>query len=134
VVRVAGNFVNEDILGSLEFACKIAGAKLIVILGHEHCEAIKSAINHIESGNITTMLSKIQPAVIAADDIFKGDKTSSNPEFVNAVCIQNVKNAIDTIRTKSPILREMEEKGEIKTIGGIYCMETGKVDFLSEGL
>jgi len=131
VARIAGNFVNEDILGSLEFACKVAGAKLILILGHEHCEAIKSAINGFELGNITTMLSKIKPAVVSAKATFDGEnQTSSNPKFVNAVCIRNIEHAIDVIRTKSPILKEMEDKGEIKIIGGVYYMETGKVVFL----
>jgi len=130
VARIAGNFVNEDILGSLEFACKISSAKLIVVLGHEHCGAVKSAIDDVKLGNITAMLSKIRPAVISAGVTFDGDKTSSNPKFMNAVCIQNVKYAIEVIRTKSPILKDMEDKGEIKIIGGIYCMETGKVDFL----
>jgi len=129
VVRIAGNFVNEDILGSLEFACTISTAKLIVILGHEHCESIKSAIKNIKSGNITNMLSKIQPAVASAGATFIGEKTSSNPEFVNAVCIQNVKHAIDVIRTQSPILKEMEDNGKIKIVGGIYCMGTGQVKF-----
>jgi carbonic anhydrase len=130
VVRVAGNFVNEDILGSLEFACRISGAKLIVILGHEYCEAIKSAINNVELGNITAMLSRIHPAVISVKASFDGDATSSNPEFVNAVCVQNVRHAIDVTRTQSSILKEMEDKGEIQIVGGIYNMETGKVDFL----
>jgi carbonic anhydrase len=130
VARIAGNFVNEDILGSLEFACKISGAKLIVILGHERCEAITSAINGIQSGSITAVLSKIQPAIVAAGVSFTEDKTSTNPEFVNAVCIQNVKHAMHVIRTQSPVLKEMEDKGEIKITGGIYRMETGKVNFL----
>jgi len=131
VVRIAGNFVNEDILGSLEFACKVSCAKLILILGHEHCEAIKSAIDDFELGNITAMLSKIKPAVASAKATFDGEnQTSSNPKFVNAVCIRNIEHAIDVIRTKSPILKEMEDKGEIKIIGGVYYMETGKVVFL----
>jgi carbonic anhydrase len=130
VARVAGNFVNEDILGSLEFACKISSAKLIVILGHERCEAVKSAINGVEMGNITAMLSKIRPAVVSAEATFAGDKTPSNPEYVNAVCLQNIHHAIDVIRAQSPILKEMESKNEIKIVGGIYQMETGKVKFL----
>ena len=130
VARVAGNFINEDILGSLEFACKVSIAKLIVVLGHEHCEAIRSAIDDVKLGNITAMLSKIKPAVVLAGAAFNGDKTSTNPEFMNAVCIQNVKQAIHVIRTQSLILKDMEDKGEIKIIGGIYDMETGKVNFL----
>jgi len=130
VVRIAGNFINEDVLGSLEFACKISGAKLIVILGHEHCSAIISAINNVKMGNVTNMLSKIQPAVIQANQTFQGEKNSSNPEFVKTVCVHNVKYAINEIRDKSPILKEMEEEGEIKIVGAIYHMKTGKVNFL----
>jgi carbonic anhydrase len=130
VARIAGNFINEDILGSLEFACRVSSAKLIVVLGHQHCEAIKSAVNNVQLGNITAMLAKIQPSVIAAETIFAGDKSSSNPAFLNAVCEQNVKYAIHVIRTKSSILKDMEDKGEIKITGGIYNMETGRVSFL----
>ncbi len=130
VARVAGNFVNEDILGSLEFACKVSGSKLIVILGHEHCGAVKSAIDDVRLGNITAMLSKIQPAVTLAKETFNGEKTSSNPEFVEAVCTHNIEHTINEIRTKSPILKEMEDKGEIKIVGAVYHMETGKVVFL----
>lgn len=132
VARIAGNFVNEDILGSLEFACKVSGSKLIVILGHEHCGAIKSAIDDVKLGNITAMLSKIQPAVAAAKASFNGDKTSANPEFVDKVCKLNIEHAVKEIREKSPILKEMEDKGEIKIVGGIYHMETGRVDFIDK--
>lgn len=130
VARIAGNFVNEDILGSLEFACKVSGAKLIVVLGHEHCGAIKSAIDNVKLGNITSMLSKIKPAVVQAGKTFEGEKTSSNPKFVDAVCTNNIEHAIKEIRSKSPILKEMENKGEIKIVGGVYHMETGEVVFL----
>lgn len=130
VARVAGNIVNEDMLGSLEYGCKVSGSKLIVVLGHEYCGAIKSAIDDVELGNITALLKKIQPAVKLAKANFKGDQTSSNPAFVEAVCDQNVHLVINEIRSKSPILKEMESKGEIKIVGGIYNMSTGKVDFL----
>lgn len=130
VARVAGNFVNEDILGSLEFACKVSGSKLIVVLGHEHCGAIKSAIDDVKLGNITAMLAKIQPAVAQTRLSFEGEQTSSNPDFVDAVCIQNVKYTIDQIRSNSPILKEMEAGGEIKIVGAIYQMETGEVTYL----
>ena len=130
VIRIAGNFINEDILGSFEFACKVSGAKLIVILGHEHCSAIKSAIDNVDMGNITAMLSKTQPAVLQTNEVFQGEKTSSNPLFVKAVCIQNINNAIDAIRAESPILEKMEKNGIIKIVGAVYQMETGKVDFL----
>ena len=130
VARVAGNFVNTDILGSLEYACKVSGSKLIVILGHEHCGAIKSAIDDVKLGNITAMLEKIKPAVNNAGKDFSGDKTSKNKAFVESVCSHNIHHAIEEVRSKSPILKEMEDKGEIKIIGGIYHLETGKVEFL----
>jgi carbonic anhydrase len=128
VARVAGNISNEDNLGSLEYGCKVSGAKLIVVLGHEHCGAIKSAIDNVKLGNITALLAKIRPAVMQLDS-FPGDKTSKNPAFVEAVCRQNILNTIKIIRSKSPILMEMESKGEIKIVGAEYHMETGRVDF-----
>ena len=128
VARVAGNISNEDILGSLEYACKVSGAKLIVVLGHEHCGAVKSAIDNVKLGNITALLAKIRPVVNQLDS-FPGEKTSKNPQFVEAVCRQNILNTIKVIRTKSPILMEMENKGEIKIVGAEYHMETGRVDF-----
>jgi len=130
VARVAGNIVNEDILGSMEFACKVSGSKLVVVLGHEYCGAVKSAIDDVKLGNITPLLAKIKPAVEVAKKDFTGDKTSKNPEFVEAVCEHNVKLTIDEIRKQSPILKEMEQKGEIKIVGGVYHMKTGKVDFI----
>ncbi len=129
VARVAGNFVNEDLLGSMEFGCKVSGAKLILVLGHESCGAIKSAIDNVELGNITAMLSKIKPAVAKSQD-FKGEKTSKNADFVEYVAKNNVLQTIETIRAKSPILKEMEDKGEIKVIGGYYDLHTGEVIFL----
>ena len=128
VARVAGNISNEDILGSLEYGCKVSGAKLIVVLGHEYCGAVKSAIDDVKLGNITALLAKIRPAVMQMDS-FPGEKNSKNPEFVEAVCRQNILNTIKTIRTKSPILLEMENKGEIKIVGAEYHMGTGRVDF-----
>jgi carbonic anhydrase len=128
VARVAGNISNEDILGSLEFGCKVSGAKLIVVLGHEHCGAIKSAIDNVKLGNITALLAKIRPVVVQTDS-FPGEKTSKNPKYVEAVCRQNILNTIKTIRAKSPILMDMENKGEIKIVGAEYHMETGRVDF-----
>ncbi|MBP7172597.1 MAG: carbonic anhydrase [Cloacibacterium sp.] len=128
VGRVAGNFVNEDLLGSMEFGCKVAGAKVILVLGHEHCGAIKSAIDDVKLGNITAMLSKIRPAVEKAE--YSGERNSKNEEFVHKVCESNVKHTIEQIRAKSAILKEMENKGEIKIIGGIYDLDSGKVSFL----
>ena len=129
VARVAGNFVNEDILGSLEYACKVSGSKLIVVLGHESCGAVKSAIDDVKLGNITAMLSKIKPAVSNASEGFTGEKTSKNKEFVEAVCMHNITHAIDQIRTNSPILKEMEDQGEIKIVGGVYLLGSGEVRF-----
>ena len=131
VARIAGNFVNSDILGSLEYACKVSGSKLIVVLGHEHCGAVKSAIDDVKLGNITSMLENIKPAVNNASKDFSGDKTSKNHEFVEAVCSHNIHHAIEQIRTNSPILKEMEDNGEIKIVGGVYQMETGKVEFFN---
>jgi len=128
VARVAGNFVNEDILGSMEFACKVSGSKLILVMGHEHCGAVKAAIDDVELGNITPMLEKIKPAVEAVS--YSGERNSKNKEFVHMVCESNVKNTKEKIRANSPILKEMEDKGEIKVVGAVYDMDTGKVTFL----
>ncbi|GAB4163720.1 MAG: carbonic anhydrase family protein [Winogradskyella sp.] len=130
VARVAGNFVNEDILGSMEFGCKVAGSKVILVLGHEHCGAVKAAIDDVKLGNITAMLTKIRPVVEKLSADYDGDKTSSNEKFVHMVCEHNIIKTINDIREKSPILKEMEEDGEIKIIGGVYDMDTGKVDFM----
>ena len=129
VGRVAGNFVNEDLLGSAEYGCKVSGAKLVLVLGHESCGAIKSAIDDVKMGNITAMLAKIKPAIAKSKD-FKGEKKSKNPEFVEYVAKNNVLQTIETIRAQSPILKEMEDKGEIKIIGGYYDLHTGEVIFL----
>jgi len=129
VGRVAGNFVNEDLLGSMEFGCKVAGSKLILVLGHEHCGAVKAAIDDVELGNITAMLSKIKPAVELVSD-FKGEKTSKNEAFVHEVCESNVKNTINQIRINSHILKEMEDNGEIKIVGAVYDLDDGEVTFL----
>ncbi len=128
VARVAGNFANEDILGSMEFACKVAGSKLVLVLGHEHCGAVKSAVDDVKLGNITAMLSKIKPAVSSTE--YTGDRSSKNQEFVHMVSENNVRNTIERIRNESPILKEMEEKGEIKIVGALYDMDDGSVDFL----
>lgn len=129
VGRVAGNFVNEDLLGSMEFACKVAGAKLILVMGHQHCGAVKGAIDNVQLGNITAMLSKIKPAVEMSRD-FTGSKTSKNDEFVKLVSENNVKYAIEQIREKSPILKEMEDKGEIKIVGAFYRLTDGTLEFV----
>jgi len=129
VARVAGNIVNPDILGSMEYACKVSGAKLIVVLGHGHCGAVKSAINEVELGNITGLLDKIKPAVEQSKANFQGETSSANPEFVEKVCHTHVELMVHEIRQNSPILKEMEDKGEIKIVGAIYDMESGAVAF-----
>ncbi|MHC1733154.1 MAG: carbonic anhydrase family protein [Bacteroidales bacterium] len=126
VGRIAGNFVNDDLLGSLELACKVAGAKLIVIMGHQHCGAIIGAIDDVKLGNLTTTLSKIKPAIEMSQG-YSGDKRSDNEEFVRVVSVNNVRHAISTIRTKSPILKEMEENGEIKIVGLFYTLTKGEL-------
>lgn len=129
VARVAGNIVNPDILGSLEYACKVSGSKLVVVLGHGLCGAIKSAIDDVKLGNITGLLDKIKPAVNQSKAKYKGEAKSSNPEFVNIVCHTNVELMVNEIHKYSPILKEMEDNGEIKIVGAIYDMYTGKVEF-----
>lgn len=130
VGRVAGNFVNEDLLGSMEFACKVSGAKLVLVMGHQHCGAIKGAIDNVKLGNITAMLSKIKPAVEMSQD-FKGEKTSKNDNFVKHVSENNVLYTMNQIRIKSPILKEMEDKGEIKIVGVFYNLTNGTLEFLN---
>lgn len=129
VARVAGNFVNVDILGSMEFACKVSGSKVILVLGHEHCGAVKSAINNVKLGNITAMLEKLQPAVDAVADV--EPRTASNEAFVHAVTEKNVRLNIQRIRAESPLLREMADSGAIAIVGAVYDMDNGSVDFLS---
>ncbi len=126
VGRIAGNFVNDDLLGSLELACKVAGAKLIIVMGHQHCGAIIGAIDGVKLGNLTTTLSNIKPAIKMSQD-YNGEMTSGNEEFVRLVSVNNVRHAITTIRTKSPILKEMEDNGEIKIVGLFYTLTKGEL-------
>lgn len=130
-VRIAGNFVNADILGSMEFASKLAGTKLILVLGHTACGAVKGACDHAELGNLTGMLENIAPAVDAIiEPTSAAERTSANIDFVNAVGTKNVKMTIDRIREESPVLAEMEQAEEIQIVGGMYDIATGKVNFL----
>ena len=129
VGRVAGNFVNMDLLGSMEFACKVAGAKLILVLGHQHCGAIKGAIDDVQLGNITAMLANLKPAVAMSQD-FPGEKKSSNPDLMKRVNENNIRNTLKNIREKSPILKEMEEKGRIKIVGAFYRLTDGTLEFV----
>lgn len=125
--RVAGNFVNEDILGSLEFAHKAAGAKLIVVLGHSSCGAVKGACDDVKLGNLTATLAKIKPAVAAVPD--SGDRSSKNSAFVEKVAAANVRGAVAQIRERSPVLKEMLDAGQIGLVGAMYNLATGKVTF-----
>jgi len=127
-IRVAGNILNEDILGSMEFATKLAGTKIIVVLGHTKCGAIAGACNHVELGNLTTLLNKIQPA-IEHETTTKENRNGSNAEFVKNVTALNVTLTIDRIRKESPVVVELEKEGKIKIIGAMYEVETGKVTF-----
>ncbi|MCK8523237.1 carbonic anhydrase family protein [Aquimarina sp. D1M17] len=128
--RVAGNFVNEDILGSMEFACKLAGTKLVLVLGHTACGAVKGACDDAKLGNLTALLSKIKPAVEAVTEPSDAaDRTSKNIDFVNDVAAKNVHMTIDNIRTQSSVLKEMEDNGEILILGGMYDISNGKVTF-----
>ena len=130
-VRIAGNFVNADILGSMEFASNLAGTKLILVLGHTACGAVKGACDHAELGNLTGMLDNIAPAVDAiVEPTAAAERTSANIDFVNAVGTKNVELTIDRIREESPVLAEMEQAGEIQIVGGMYDIATGKVNFL----
>lgn len=128
VARVAGNTANPEVLGSLEFACNVAGAKVIVVMGHNNCGAVKAAIDDVQVGNITAMLRPIRTAVEKLSD-FEGEKTSGNAGFVEAVCRENVRTVIDEIRAKSPILKEMEEQKKIAIVGAEYLLESGVVEF-----
>lgn len=128
-VRIAGNILNEDILGSMEFACKVAGAKIVVVLGHSKCGAIKGACDHVEMGNLTALLSKIRPAVDDERTIVD-DRKSSNDLFVEKVTLINVKRVTASIVQRSPILKEMAERNEIKIIGGVHELNSGEVTFI----
>lgn len=128
--RIAGNIVNEDILGSMEFACKVAGSKLIVVLGHTNCGAIKGACNNVELGNLTGLLRKIKPSMDAIR--YDGDRSAKNMEFVEMVAKKNVLNMLKEIPQKSPLLEEMIESGQIGMVGGMYNVETGAVEFYDD--
>ena len=135
VGRVAGNFENTGLLGSMEFACLSqdiggGGAKLIFVLGHEGCGAVKHAIDETDAGNITAMLQNIRPAIGAT--VYDGERKSDNDEFVNLVAETNVRLTVDRIRDRSQILHDLEEQVTIKIVGGLYRMETGKVALITE--
>ncbi len=130
-VRIAGNIVNEDILGSMEFACKVAGAKFVMVLGHSKCGAVKGACDHVELGNLTTLLSKIRPAV--DDETTElNNRTSSNTEFVEKVAHINVKRTVRAILERSTILKELVQAGTIGIAGGVHDISTGEVTIYND--
>ena len=127
--RIAGNVENNDILGSMEFACKLSGAKVVLVMGHTKCGAVKGAIDNAELGNLTGLLAKIKPAVQATT--YAGERSAKNYDFVDAVARKNVEITISDIRKDSPVLGDLETKGEIKIAGAMYNLETGVVDFFA---
>ncbi len=127
-IRIAGNILNDDILGSMEFSCKLAGSKLIVVLGHTNCGAITGACNNIVLGNITGLLNKIKPAIEMETETVT-DRTDKNEVFLKNVTVNNVFITVKKVREQSSILHEMEQTGEIKIIGGVYDVDTGQVTF-----
>lgn len=132
-VRIAGNIINEDILGSMEFGCKVAGSKIIVVLGHTKCGAVKGACDHVEMGNLTALLSKIQPAVYDEKTVTE-NRNSGNSEFVVKVAGINVKRTVHAIMERSPIIKEMIENGSIGIVGGTHDITTGEVHFYEDTL
>jgi len=126
--RVAGNVVNDDMLGSMEFACAVSGAKVVLVLGHTACGAVKGAIDDVVLGNLTGLLARVKPAIPATK--FDGDKSSKNASYVDAVAQTNVVLGLAEIRRRSPILQELEKKGSIKIQGAMYDLATGMVQFV----
>jgi carbonic anhydrase len=123
--RVAGNVINEDVLGSMEYACKVAGSKIVVVLGHTKCGAVTAACNDVQLGNITALLNKIKPAV----ELVKVKGQGMDANAIEEVVVQNVRLSIDRIKKESPILSEMENNGEIEIVGAVYSVSTGEVNF-----
>jgi carbonic anhydrase len=127
--RLAGNVENSDILGSMEFACKLAGAKVVLVMGHTACGAVRGAIDNAELGNLTGLLDRIKPAVEATT--YSGERSAKNYGFVDAVARKNVELTMARIRKDSPVLAELEAKGAIKITGAMYNLQTGAVEFFS---
>lgn len=127
-IRIAGNFINDDILGSMEFGCKVASSKLIVVLGHSSCGAVKGACDNVELGKLTGMLNKIKPAVNSVNGNYT-DRTSNNTEFVQEVAVNNVNLTVKAITEQSAVLKEMVDNNEIQIVGAMYDVATGKVEF-----
>ena len=127
--RVAGNITNKDLTGSLEFACAVAGAKVVLVMGHTACGAIAGAIDGVQLGNLTGLLEVIRPAIAATG--YSGDRSGKNSAFVDAVAATNVKQTIDTLRSTSPVLSDLEKQGKIRIVGSMYDLATGEVKFMS---
>jgi carbonic anhydrase len=130
-IRIAGNILNDDILGSMEYACRAAGSKLILVLGHTRCGAIISACNDLKLGYFTNLLEKLQPAIHAETTTYKG-RDGNHPDFIRNVSINNIRLTARSISERSRILRDMEAEGEIRIVGGLYMIETGAVSFLED--
>jgi carbonic anhydrase len=131
-IRIAGNVLNEDILGSMEFATKVVGTKVILVLGHTKCGAIVGSCNHVELGHLTKVLEKVKPAIEAEMETAPENRTGKNPEFVNRVTENNVHLTIAQIKQESSIIAELVTDGQLKIIGGLYDVETGKITFYEE--
>jgi carbonic anhydrase len=129
--RIAGNFINADMLGSLEFASAVAGAKVLVVLGHTECGAVKGACDNVELGNLTSTLANIMPAVYRVDDI-EGPRTSANDDFVHAVALENVEVQVQNVVQRSPVLRELVEAGDLIVVGAMHDVATGEVEFFED--
>jgi len=127
--RVAGNVANDDILGSMEFACKVAGAKVVLVMGHTACGAIKGAIDNVQLGNLTGLLAKIHPAVESTQ--YQGERSAKNYGFVDAVARKNVELTAADIQRRSTVLADLEKSGAIKIVGSMYNLETGALDFFA---
>jgi carbonic anhydrase len=127
-IRVAGNVLNQDILGSMEYACGVAGSKLVLVLGHTKCGAIMGACDHVELGNLTALLDKVKPA-LDQETQTQQDRNGKNPEFVKNVTENNVHLTLERVRQESALLADLEAQGKIKIVGGLYCVDSGKVTF-----
>lgn len=132
--RVAGNFVNTDILGSLEFATAVAGSKVVVVLGHTECGAVKGACDHVELGNLTSTLANIAPAVYAVGDMVPGERSSSNEEYVQAVAHENVEMTVRNMVERSPVMHGLVESGDLIVIGAMHNVATGEVEFFEDSM
>lgn len=131
--RVAGNFINTDILGSLEFATAVAGSKVIVVLGHTECGAVKGACDHVELGNLTSTLANIAPAIYAVTDV-EGERTSANKDFVQAVAHKNVDMTVQNIVNRSPVIRGLVASGDLIVVGAMHDVATGEVTFYEDAM